>query len=99
MNQPLLRATLFSIRRPPLSSSLAERLITEGYTKLQPRRLDTYRITIVGWVYVEIWKKSIENIVSINRITSALPANKEKNNDVTDGTLKTNSEEKASAPR
>lgn len=87
------------IDRPPLSTSLTECLVAEGYAKLVRQRLGRYRIIGVGPEYVRIWQHGIENTASIDRIKRTLRANEEENNDVADETPKSNSEKKPSEPK
>lgn len=70
------------IERPPLTTSPTERLTTEVYQKLWPRRLGSYRIISADPEYVNFWQDGIENTFSVNRLNKAPRAN-EKNNDDT----------------
>lgn len=54
------------VERPLLTASPAERLASEGYSKLLRKRLSPYRIIRTGPEYVKILQDGIENVVSIN---------------------------------
>lgn len=70
------------IERSSLTTFLTERLTTEGYLQLIPRRLGDHRATIVGRKYFKLWQDRIENTVSINRITEEPRANDSENDDI-----------------
>lgn len=59
------------IERLQLTTSPAERLAAEGYTKLLPRRLGRYPIISVGPKFVKLWQYRIKNTGSINLISQA----------------------------
>lgn len=80
------------IERPPLTTSPAERLAAEGYTKLLLKRLGPYRMISVGLNYVKTWQHGLKNTVSIKRITKVPRAIDNDNDDIVNEESRANKE-------
>lgn len=80
------------MKQLPLKMFPAERLTTEGYTKLLPRRLVPYLINSVDLELVKILQDVIEETVSINLIFGALRRYEYNNNDTANKELRASKE-------